>query len=85
MTLLQDDILQLIKLERLRQDKKWGTIPTRDMTNDKWIRVIVEEIGEAAAEIAEEDIDNLVEELVQVAAVAVAHIEHIVHRSKEGV
>lgn len=56
--------------ENLRQDKKWG--PQRNHTQEKWLAILTEEVGEVAKAILEHDQDNLREELVQVAAVAAA-------------
>ncbi len=44
-------------------------------TDSRWIAVLMEEVGEVARAILEEDEDSLVEELVQVAAVAIRILE----------
>lgn len=61
--------------ERARQDLKFGS--QREQSHPLWNTILSEEVGEAATEVLEKDIDNLRMELVQVAAVAVAWIEAI--------
>lgn len=51
----------------MNQDKKWGEQNHRDST---WLAILSEEVGEAAKAILEGK--NLDEEVVQIAAVAVA-------------
>ena len=53
--------------ERKRQDGKFGV---ETMSDERWLAVLVEEVGEVARAILEGD--GLDEELVQVAAVCVA-------------
>lgn len=82
-----DSILLDISDERWRQDKKWGV---QNHSPSMWITILTEEVGEAAAEALELEwiklgVDChepasyyaklLREELIQVAAVAVAAIE----------
>jgi hypothetical protein len=78
--------LDLVWQERLRQINKWGH-QTHD--DPRWITILAEEFGEAAAEVCshlEEGMDTdeymlkLMDELIQVAAVAVAHVEHLMER-----
>jgi NTP pyrophosphatase (non-canonical NTP hydrolase) len=68
-------ILDLIDLERERQDKKWGY--NRKLDPDTWFRVLGEEIGEVARAINEHQPDELITELVQSAAVIVAWLEDV--------
>lgn len=63
-----DDVLE----ERRRQFNKWGQ---QDHDEDRWMVILMEEVGECCKAIQEEDPANYREELVQVAAVAVAAIE----------
>lgn len=67
-----DDILDQIKTERARQDKLWGI---QDHSLDRWLAILVEEVGEFAKDILENRIEHAREELLQVAAVAVAALE----------
>ena len=72
-------IIELINLERESQNKKWGTQRHHPFL---WNTILGEEVGEVNQ--ASLDLDNgidteehLVEELIQVAAVAVSYIESI--------
>lgn len=80
---LQEKVLEDIKEERDFQDKKWG--PNRNLDVFLWLAILGEEVGEAnkaaleyrfGLEVEQEDKrEELRKELVQVAAVAIAHIE----------
>jgi NTP pyrophosphatase (non-canonical NTP hydrolase) len=79
------DILEDVYAERERQDGKWGIQRHDDPT---WLAILSEEIGESAQEVLQRkfgDVANghgdLREELVQVAAVAVAWVEEIDRRA----
>ena len=80
---LKMTVLTDVDAERIRQDKLWG-IQRHDI--NKWLGILAEEFGEVAQAInglnfpkdaKETDSDNLYEELIQVAAVAVAIAEQI--------
>ena len=66
--------MDAVLAERGRQDAKWGV---QDHHPAIWLAILSEEVGEAARAILEggETRDGLRDELVQVAAVAVAWIE----------
>ena len=68
------EIINDIIEERERQDKKWGA--NRDLPHTFWLTILAEESGEAAKAILQ-GTPNLKDELIQVAAVAVAWIENI--------
>jgi hypothetical protein len=75
----QAEVLQEVAAERARQDAKWGV---QHHKNPMWVAILVEEVGEAAAlSLSDEygtslsDREKLRQELIQVAAVAVAFIE----------
>lgn len=71
-------ILWLIDAERNRQDAKWGGIPGVDRRDDHtYAAVLTEEVGECCRAWLERDPASLRDELVQVAAVAVAWIEEL--------
>lgn len=72
-----EKILEQIRWERQRQDAKWGEQNHKDLF---WLGILTEEIGEVAKELLEER--DPAEELIQVAAVAVAWLECI-GRGKE--
>jgi NTP pyrophosphatase (non-canonical NTP hydrolase) len=68
-------ILDDVMHERLRQDALYGPPVLRGYSADRWLRVLVEEVGEVARALEDGNPENLVAELTQVAAVAVAMIE----------
>jgi NTP pyrophosphatase (non-canonical NTP hydrolase) len=67
-----DEVLDLVKAERIHQDDKWGPSVLRPTPG---LVVLVEEVGEVANAMLESDSPELVKELIQVAAVAVAMVE----------
>lgn len=81
----QEQILNDIRAERARQDAKWGA--DRSQHPAIWHAILSEEVGEVAQEVLETTFagastDHLYEELIQVAAVAVAWAE-AVQRERE--
>jgi NTP pyrophosphatase (non-canonical NTP hydrolase) len=68
-------VLVDVLMERVRQDDAHGAPRLRGYQNSEWLAVLVEEVGEVARAIQVGDMRNLREELVQVAAVAVAFVE----------
>ena len=67
--------LRWVEEERRRQDERWGE---QNHTQEKWYAILGEEFGEvgrAINEASHTDYKNLREELVQVAAVAIAAVE----------
>lgn len=72
--------IDLVLGERDSQDERWGV---QRHSWPEWTTILAEEFGEAAQAANNEhfhptgDLSRLKEELVQVAAVAVAMIEHI--------
>jgi len=85
-------VITEVMFERIQQDEKWGEQNHDDMT---WITVLTEEVGEAAqASLSlafgnqtglnlQRQRANLRSELIQVAAVAVAHVEAIDRRDQQ--
>ena len=81
-------ITSIVRAERLKQEKKWGK---QDHPPELWTTIEVEEVGEAAQaglrhnytekygprDKQMENLGNLIEEWVQVAAVAFAVIENM--------
>ena len=69
--------------ERIRQNKKWG-YPQKN-TPFEWVSILTEEVGELAqatndafmGQIKSNQTDKIVHEAIQIAAVAVAIIEHL--------
>jgi NTP pyrophosphatase (non-canonical NTP hydrolase) len=77
--------VELVAEERKRQDDKWGReyiMENRERVHYYWpsspeqkLTILMEEVGEVARAILEHDVQNLREELTQVAALAVAWLE----------
>ena len=74
------ECLDEIRLERKKQDEKWGE---QNHSPLYWISILVEEVGEAAKEVLENKHSNYRQELVQCAAVCVAAIESLDRNDKE--
>lgn len=70
-----DHILDDISKERRNQIDKWGD--ERDLPLPVFQTILTEEVGEVSEDILERNIHGAKEELIQVAAVAVAMIERI--------
>lgn len=60
--------IQSVSDECNRQDKKWGQ---QYHYNHVWLSILLEEIGEIALAINEQNFDELEEEIIQAAAVLV--------------
>ncbi len=75
---IQEEVFEMIRAERERQDEKWG--PQRALYPNEWYLILGEEIGEVANAILESKPDaEIEEELVQVAAVVVCWLEALRH------
>jgi len=68
------DVLQKVADERIRQDTRWGV---QNHGPFAWLAILVEEVGEAAKAALEGSSFKYQDELVEVAAVAVAAIESV--------
>lgn len=76
-----DEIFELIRLERKRQDDKWNNNSSNHHPLER-NSILLEEIGEVAKEVNQYTFDNkspddMKKELVQVAAVVVAWLENV--------
>lgn len=65
---------RLVRIERIRQDKKWGVQEHRP---HGWLATLVEEVGELATEITKWDygtinVGDMEKEIIQIAAVCKA-------------
>ncbi|MFJ8268508.1 hypothetical protein [Peribacillus asahii] len=78
---LKNKVLLAVEAERFRQNAKWGR---QRHSYGAWLAILAEEFGEVAqamqgrmglTSMKDSDADDLYEELVQVAAVAVAIAE----------
>jgi len=72
-----EDVLNLIRAERERQNKKWGE---QNHDDYRWLAILTEEVGEAAQAILHDEFGGshagtAKTELVHVAAVAVQWLE----------
>lgn len=65
-------VIEEVLEERSRQDNKWGEQNHRP---DTWIVILAEELGEASHAMLNILADKYREEMIQVAAVAVAAVE----------
>ena len=68
------EILEYIVKERVKQDNKWG-----EQNHDiyKWLAILGEEVGEVNKAALENNYDEIISELIQIGAVAVAMIESL--------
>lgn len=66
MKITKETFNDLIQMERNAQDEKWGP---QHHSDEKWLTIILEELGEAAKAVLEKNEEGLLEEAVQVAAV----------------
>ena len=71
----QDAVIQDVLNERTRQNDIWGAQVQN--TYDRWNVIAVEEVGEVARAIYEEDSLNMYKEIIQTAAVYEAWAEAI--------
>lgn len=73
-----------VKREREFQDAKWGSIENRNSDIHRWCDFIEEELREVQEAIEAGDEEHALEEMIQVAALAIACIEtHGVYERKE--
>ncbi len=81
------ELVDEVRAERLRQDQKWGE---QAFVPEVWLSILIEEVGEVARVInegrltmkdgwpvKEVQIEDYREEMVQVAAVALAAVESL--------
>lgn len=68
------EVYRLITTEHDFMNKKWGRSASSQWRDSKEVklRILAEEFGEVAKAINEYDNDNLMEELVQVAALSIS-------------
>lgn len=66
------ELFHLIELEREAQDAKWGK---QEHPNERWMIIVMEELGEASKAILEGHPTRMTIELVQAMAVIMAWLE----------
>ncbi|RKU10861.1 hypothetical protein C6503_19445 [Candidatus Poribacteria bacterium] len=66
MKITKEAFHNLIEIERNAQDERWGE---QNHSDEKWLAILLEELGEAAKAVLEKNEEGLLEETVQVAAV----------------
>ncbi len=71
-----NQVIAEVIAERKRQDAKWGA--DRMLPDSEWLTILAEEFGEVARAMQEST--PVEEEIVQVAAVAVAWMECVARR-----
>jgi len=64
-----------IDMERRKQDAKWGARQYHETDPGRILAILLEEVGEVATALLKQDEENLEDEVLQVAAVAVAWLE----------
>lgn len=84
---MKEHILEEVRLERLRQDRlkaegKFSWNCADDVSDLERLPVLTEETGEVARAICDKNQKNLREELIQVAAVAIAWVEGLARRDE---
>lgn len=71
MKITKDAFNELIQMERNAQDERWGE---QNHTDERWVVIILEELGEVAKATIENNEAELLEETVQVAALLQAWV-----------
>lgn len=72
-----DEVIELVRAERAKQDEKWGI---QHHPPTMWLTILTEEVGEACqaaldTHFAGKPIQFYRDELIQIAAVAMAALE----------
>ena len=79
----QELVVSDIQWERIRQDKKWG--PDRVLHYSEWSDILSEEVGEwCQARLGRASWGDIYDEIIQVAAVAVAIAEQMQREPEAG-
>ena len=71
MKITKEAFNDLIQIERNAQDEQWGE---QRHSDEKWLAIILEELGEAAKAVLEKNEEGILEETVQVAALLQAWV-----------
>ena len=71
---MKGDFVKLLYDERQRQLEKWGEDPP-DKPDEVWLQIICKEVMEIDDALKSGDMENLKEEIVQVATVCMAWMQ----------
>lgn len=72
----QDLFFELVRQERIRQNKAWPNVEKRkDLSLDRWNTILLEELGEFCQEVLDGNNFKALTELVEVAAVISSMVE----------
>jgi len=74
--------LEDVLSERYRQDELWGDQSKHP--NERWLVILIEEVGEVARAMYDEDDGHIYEEIIQCAAVCMAWAEAFQKRRNIG-
>ena len=69
---MKKEVLAAIESERDYQDKLWGV---QNHLPEHWVTILMEEVGEVAKAVLENNTSEYVDEMIQVAAVVIAALE----------
>lgn len=72
---IQNEILRAVIIERKRQDILYGE--RNEHPPERWLVILMEEVGEVSNAVLEKDLEAYYNEFVQVAAVAIAALESL--------
>ena len=71
MKITKEAFNNLIQIERNAQDEKWGQ---QTHSDERWVCIILEELGEVSKSVIEKNEEGILEETVQVAALLQAWV-----------
>lgn len=80
----EEEIYRLIAWERQQQNIKWGT-NFHGRPDEQWLTILTEEVGEAAQDILKGREEELVKEVIQIAAVCVSWLRYRTPRSEQNI
>ena len=69
---MEEKVLRAIRDERNYQDTLWGI---QNHSPERWVTILMEEVGEVAKAVLENNNSEYVDEMIQVAAVVIAALE----------
>lgn len=66
----RSELINLVAFEITKNDQRWG-YPREDMSDQTWLTVAIEELGEVADAGIDGNVAHTIDELIRVAAVAI--------------